>query len=265
MRGVKEMFRYVEPLITPTTKMVLGGREEVLADPRIDEILEEMEKLDIDFFIVSNGAALTERMLERLNSMRLCHLNVSVNSFDRMVHKGLSGGSELYPLVMENIERIARMNRRFTWSVSTVVTSMNVGELGEFVEAAVKLGVDGIRLLHLYRTEGDGRDWLDPGDYCKDLEKVRWELQGSGVWLRAFYPVAWSPECVAPWTQFWVTAGGDVYGCCWQVKALGNMDKQTAAEVWMGKGCAAERSRMRMGIPGDCTRCGEFQAEESKI
>lgn len=93
-------------------KVTLTGGEP-FAYPKLLEVIELLEKNDIEIAICTNGLAITEKFLESISHIEKIHFNVSLDGFSNKSHNKFRGGkiSNLFDIVISNIKILSKYKR----------------------------------------------------------------------------------------------------------------------------------------------------------
>jgi MoaA/NifB/PqqE/SkfB family radical SAM enzyme len=186
----------------------------------------------------TNGLLLNEENCKRLADAGLHCLYVSIDSPRPETHNSLRRVENLYERAMEGAAR-ARENGIYT-GLSTYATSESLasGEVEELINIAHDEGFHEITIF----------DCIPSGKYLKNTEMMlskdeKNQLRGlalkyhqsdwrMGVIAQA---VVNSPEgagCFGAYTQFYMTAYGDVNPCDFNPVTFGNVRKMSLQEIW---------------------------------
>jgi MoaA/NifB/PqqE/SkfB family radical SAM enzyme len=228
-----------------------GGEPLLIGD--LPDLIRYMKGLGLITSLCTNGALLAERA-DDLVSSGLDHIVVSMDG-SAGSHDRLRGVKGFHHLAVEGIDSIIgkRRDGQPTVSVRMLLHEDNIEEIPELVSRWDET-VDSILLqpLHngthnLYELGGG----LRPVSSTLRLRSI---LEMTGL-HRNFYNSLMvdyleDPErfrCLPCLAGHWVVRiapGGDVFPCVEQRELVGNLRRQSFAEIWKGKRFACARERL---------------------
>jgi MoaA/NifB/PqqE/SkfB family radical SAM enzyme len=226
--------------------------------------------------IYTNGQLLDEAKAERAVSSGLTELNVSVDAARPATYRRVRRGGRLEPL-HANIRRLLatreRARSRFPRvGLNFVMVNDNEGELPEFVEQAVDLGVDYINCISWAAYDWGFRNQRSADSYLRELEAAQARMQSLGITCRSMPEISteWTKEehpfaCNFVWGySFRVTFDGSVtLGCCTPFRetyTYGNLLEKDFWEIWNGPKIRKNREMAKQGIVPNrvCASCDMF-------
>ncbi len=214
----------------------VGG--EPLLNPDICELIRHVDKDQAIASMFTNGLLLTDENCRKLASAGLHCLYVSVDSPRPEVHDNLRRVKGLYQKAMEGAAR-ARENGIFT-GLSTYATSESLAN------------GDVEKLMNIARDEGFHEitifDCIPSGKYLKSTEMMLSEDEKNqlralakkyndsdwdmGVIAQAVVNSPTGAGCFGAYTQFYMTAYGDVNPCDFNPITFGNVSRMSLKEIW---------------------------------
>jgi MoaA/NifB/PqqE/SkfB family radical SAM enzyme len=214
----------------------VGG--EPLLNPDIFELVRYVDKNQAVVSMFTNGLLLTKENCRRLVEAGLHCLYVSIDSPRSEVHNKLRRVKNLYEQAMEGAA-CARESGILT-GLSTYATSESLasGEVEELMNIAHDKGFHEITIF----------DCIPSGKYLKNTEMMLTKEEKNSLCTLAkkYHESDWnmgviaqavvnSPEgagCFGAYTQFYMTAYGDVNPCDFNPVSFGNVRKTPLPEIW---------------------------------
>jgi MoaA/NifB/PqqE/SkfB family radical SAM enzyme len=236
----------------------------------------------------SNGLLLRGRKAKDLAASGLDELRVSIDGGAPETYKAVRG-VDGFARILGNLRRFAALKAALgveTPRVSLWITGMRstIGDLPELVRVAAANGVREVYLQRLVYSERGiatsdqalyGRAGVEQRDAVAEAlrlaDQLGVTLRGSGELGPAELvdrPQAGDAPwrgCHRPWRLMYLTANGNVLPCCiapfttmrYQDIVLGDLSRQSVAEVWDGDAYRAWRRAMLDGEPpAACAGCG---------
>ncbi len=209
----------------------------------------------------------------------------------REVHDGLLKQPGAFDRTLGALEAIAearqaKSQRTPLVHVTAVLQEGNVESLPELVPLVAQAGADILNLtLEIRFPSLEGLGTIDPAELPLDsvqlpriapdavrrcLDALRVEGAKAGIDVRmpsmpdeqivAYYSGGLRAEafrCLAPWTNLFVGAKGDVFPC--MIQTVGNIRETSLRAIWNGPELCAFRRRLRKGLFRVCAGCCEIQ------
>lgn len=151
--------------------ILTGG--EPLARPDLFEILERSADTQVKFSLATCGYFLDETTARRLKDLGVIFLSFSLDGANEEAHDAFRGEAGAYAAMMKGIEAARAAGLRF--QINTTVTKLNVGQVGQIAEQAVRLGAvcwNPFILVPVGRGEEIRDLLLEPQEYEKLLEEL---------------------------------------------------------------------------------------------
>jgi radical SAM protein with 4Fe4S-binding SPASM domain len=268
--------------------LIFSGGEPFLYS-RVADLLTLLKDLRLHATFCTNGTRLAP-VEDQLVGHPFVSLLVSLDG-PQAVNDDLRGIG-VYKTVTDRIKRLKSRAEPPYIGVQFTVRSENLGSMVQFCERMVDLGVDWILLnppwfvtlqeAAGYATFSDrqfhttahsqtgylGPCELDPEVFCRELARLRakpWPIQIScyfkgpkEIWDYA--NSAGRPPgndfCYKQWLRMDVLPSGQVTPCAQfpDIK-LGDLKRQTLAEIWNGQDYARFRQSLKTGLLPVCTKC----------
>jgi len=124
------------------------GGEPFLYKPTTELLERDINNRFCRYFFVTNGTLLNERILSRLCEIPIGFVAVSLDAATRETYNLLRKDSN-WDKVMSNLQGIAGLRRKkeFMFAIAMTVNTKNAGEIGKFVDLAIKFGAQPFILL----------------------------------------------------------------------------------------------------------------------
>jgi radical SAM protein with 4Fe4S-binding SPASM domain len=223
--------------------MMLIGLGEPFMDPKIYERIEFCHRHSISTLLSTNGTFLDEKASARVLDTPLEQLTFSFDGAKKESFEFYRKGAN-FEKVRNNFVRFARMKKERGSNLQIVVQMIrmerNAGEVEDFLKFWSEVqGVDQVRIkedeTNMLRPDAGhaGDDWKHPCHY---------------LWRGPMY----------------VKQNGDVFPCCQayimagDISAVGNLERQSLAEIWNSDEMQRMRSLHVTGRAGEidvCARC----------
>jgi MoaA/NifB/PqqE/SkfB family radical SAM enzyme len=244
----------------------LTGWGEPFLIHKFDEVLRHLVDLNTFqrfLFITTNGSLLNARHAEILRG----RINSFIVSFhaasEAMFNKIVTGTS--FVKTLHSIEKFVKAvdeedRRRIT--LHFVASTINYGEIVDYVKMASNIGVRNVRIGNVYTTRDNlGISLLSIKDaynsVINEAEAVGKEL-GVGFAARKFGEKIKKSKydyvrCSWPFDNCFIDMDGNLSVCCWISEQFGNIFDDDFESVWFGEKLAQLR-RSRSGNQ-NCKKC----------
>lgn len=267
-------------------KVHFTGGEPALR-PDLEALVAHAASRGLRVTLTTNGTRLDRARARALVEGGLRGVNVSIDGPVASVHDAVRGVPGAWAQALEGFKNLRkeRHRGRLRLSVNTVVTRLNAPSLADMPALLLKLGASSWSLLPVDQHTEDA---LRPSPaeiarYNADVApEVARRARRAGLFesdedaypfgraagalhegTQGLYALGYYRRrpCFAPFTHALVDHDGQVYVCCMQRGApvLGDLNRQSFAEVWSAAPYAAVRAGMRDGarLPA-CHRCDDF-------
>lgn len=264
---------------------ITGG--EPLLHPEITTLISEAKKRGRICSITTNGWLL-ERKAELLRDAGLDILIVSVDGL-KDTHNRIRG-ERSFERLRDGLAAVLRLPNRPLTFVAIAISDMNYDKLIPVYEQALKWGVDGMNINHLWLQTDTMSEAYNQRFSIFPADQVAWDVQPERIdvtrladdittirrrnWgarfllseapylnreeIAAWYqqpeqPVKYKTVCCG-WTRLKVWADGKVKPCRGWV--VGDVTQQHVMEIWNGRGYQDfRRTLAEHGMLPICTRC----------
>jgi pyruvate-formate lyase-activating enzyme len=127
-------------------RAVLGGGEPTL-DPELPAVVELLEGLGVKTLLTTNGHALNEKLIGKLEEAGLSGIRMSIRAFDDAIHRSYTGHTN--KLVLKNFRTLAKTRIRLIAEsilIPGLVEGNEIEKIAEFVASvnpAIPYRIDG--------------------------------------------------------------------------------------------------------------------------
>lgn len=256
------------------TLYVTGG--EPLMYPHLDMLFETAHKAECGLTMVTNGALLTDRNIERILRHGLFRVKFSLDAATQKTYAKIRGGN--LQKVLRNISRLAEAKRanNINWpmlEVGFVAMRSNILELPKFVTMAAGIGINHINVSY---GVAHVKEMIPESLFFMQREADRImtaarEIAGK-VGISIALPQSLfngesgasacasggcgSDVCEEPWRSMFLWPGGSMSMCCGGGGDTGNLNDATFTEVWNHKTRVAARKLVNTDHPpAQCLAC----------
>lgn len=268
-----------------------GG--EVFLRPDFLDLVEHAIGLGLKVNLTTNGTLVTKAAARRLAELGVNGVSISLDGPTRKVHDTVRGRDGAFKRTLRAIRWLRAASDGLRLRVNFVVMRRNYRLLPEMVRLAGELGATDLvpmpvdekgarrsrlsarqirehnreiapRVLELRRELGFPAPPRVVYPFGVTEDEIR--LSARGLYARGFYE---RRSCLAPWLHAFFAWDGSAYLCCMtngRIEAVGNVGRQSVAEVFHGPALRAVRAEFAAGrqLPA-CQRCDLFLAENARL
>ena len=255
----------------------LGG--EPLIEERFLELLEETVSRGMDITFPSNGTLLDQATLDRLWTLGMRYLTISLDSHDPQTFEKIRGRKGVFETVTDTIQRARE--KGFDVIVNAVLTKLNSQHFPRLIELLLKLEVKVLKVIDEFPV-GRGMANLEslslsPQEYqdfynfmlgeieprYRDRLDIRLNprftfLGKEGKKNKATEASAIDYRCSAGRSQCFCSAEGDIYPCYLfygeKEFLAGNIFKHPFDEIWKDEKSFSYFRELAGSVP-DCEPC----------
>jgi len=234
-----------------TSGIGFTGGEPLVRDD-IFELLRHSKNLGMHTHLNTNGLALDEKCIGRLFEIGIDSINISLDGAESRTHDRIRKSAGLFDRIMKAIQMIKeRQNdNHIELTLVSVINKDNIDEIGELVQLAERVGVDGIGFMpvHPY-LEKDGDKVLfsenyDPRirrltEYLIEKKKSSDIIDNSAGYIKLFQAGLEGKEsplkCIAGYSSIAVDCYGQVFPCMPWIeigKKAGSINEMPLKEIW---------------------------------
>ncbi len=237
-----------------TKIILLCGEGEPFLHPQIFRIIEIIRKNNMEVEIMTNCYHLNEVQIKYLAKFRIKKILVSLHAATPYTFKRIRPNRndvDFYKII-NNIKFLKKTSATKIYLIN-VISSLNIREIPKMLQLGNKLKIDRIVFKPLVLSEELPSSLKIPLRIKKDFVKTKntytiynvsnninkyiKHLLTSNLTLnkRKITKVEKILPCYIPWTLSTIDLNGNVIGCVYSKKLLGNIYKDTFSSIWFGK------------------------------
>jgi MoaA/NifB/PqqE/SkfB family radical SAM enzyme len=268
---------------------VSGGEPTLYRD--LAELITYMSARDLRVTMTTNATLISRERAKALVEAGLRGVNVSLDSPEPRLHDRMRGLKGSWKRTLKGVRHLRRYLKKGKLRLNTVVGRLNYASLVDLPDMAADLGADAINLIPMDDHTGDlhrlnKRQIVDYNeriapaiaDRALALGLIRRPVQvypfgtthaaiaqsKTGLYARGYYEQS---PCFAPWTHALINHLGQVSICCMlrEGPILGDLRRQSLAEIWHGPAYAALRARTDLPLFSACRRCDDFLDQNRQL
>lgn len=219
--------------------LAIGGGEP-LTRKDLFEVISCAKKNDVLVSIVTNGMLITARIAEKLNSLALANITVSIDGLKEN-HDFIRGEGN-FEKAVRGIKTLVRYVSSAKLSMRVVINAKNTKDCPKLIELAEELGLGSIRLTpmlpagraienkHLLLTQEQYLQFLKD---CHEVKsKIEVVLPDQRPDLGTLRPEGFGGHCGRE--VCWITQTGEVYPCIFygDSYSAGNVRNARFIDLW---------------------------------
>jgi MoaA/NifB/PqqE/SkfB family radical SAM enzyme len=257
--------------------LTLSCLTEPLMNRDLVDRLELLKTHPVPFVeMITNGTLLTERVSAKLVEVPIHRLGISLDGATAETYEAIRIGASFDKLIA-NLRHFLEIRRAASspWPrlrLLYVLSERNLGEFEEFLALARSLEADAVDVRTVNPFAGAQERGTTAETFWEEVQQVQVRLE---EWCRATGTenvgymrdrpgeiVLYDEEgrkrtCRRPWTTASIHFNGDVQICAtWERGPVGNLVRQSFAEIWQGEPLARLREEFEREKPGiDCVHC----------
>lgn len=228
------------------------GGGEPLIYKGLFEILKVCKDNNIMAGLTTNGVSLDRQAAERLITLSIFNCNISIDAADAKTHDYLRGVPGSFDKAMNATENIFRANKdnkkttRVIWKMT--VNKKNIEQVPALIYLANKMKINGVNFQPVHKLTKQVKDelWVMDIVLLRNIVEETIELKKRGypimagenairLWEDHFCGKNicsnYNRHCTVCFTNYQIRQNGDVVFCD-EVGAIGNIQKQSAFEIW---------------------------------
>lgn len=224
--------------------VTFSGGGEPLCYHSIGDTLRLVQRLGMDYSMITNGQALEGEAVEMLKDAKW--VRVSFDACKPGTYEGIRR-VDTYEKVVYNIGNFAKAkSRECTLGINCVVTKQNYREIFEICKLAKGMGADNIKLSPLMVKDGEaGYHEMIKDTVTEQINRAKSQLEGCSFRVVDKYTDDLSMEegyekkyhrCIIQELFTVIAADSKVYRChqtaYTEAGEIGDLKKQTFREIW---------------------------------
>ena len=269
---IDKIFKQIDDL--PELETVhFGGFGEPLTHPRFIELATQVKDKGYRAEVITNGQLMDQSKAEKLIEIGFNKVVFSIDAPKKETLESIRKNADI-DKILKNIKRLSDLRTSKSnldiW-LEFVAMKSNIDQLGDLIELASELNLDGIIITNLipYTEDMVGEELYDT-----DEEKIKAKL-GGYVSLHTSYPemklrtdrkcnfiknssasINWKGE-VVPCYPLLHNYQVYIYGRCRDNKSYnyGNVNEKDLKDIWQQDDYVRFRSRVKHGDFPSCTDC----------
>jgi MoaA/NifB/PqqE/SkfB family radical SAM enzyme len=247
MLSLDKMREIISDCIDMGVKCIqIDGGGEPTTHPDLATVLRDIVASPMDLGMLTNGLALKQEHIDMLKYASWVRFSLdAANPITFADVKGVD--KKAFDIVIKNIKKMIKCNKKATISINFVVTKRNWCEIIEATKMVRDLGADNIRIAGCGQSEGVAYyDYIMDGVQIKIKEAKKYETKSFKV-ISTFHErledmrstVQDYEKC--PMSQLVTFIGADygVYLCCTKMYSpeglIGSIKEQSFKELWESK------------------------------
>ncbi|MDD3626596.1 MAG: radical SAM protein [bacterium] len=271
-RSIFDKLEYFFPYLL---RVDLSGDGEPLLNQDLYYFIERLKLFKIFVSFITNGLLLNRKKSDMLLEYGLDQMIFSIDSPREDIYKKIRIGSDL-KIVSDNLKYISNKRRELGnplfISINTILMKENEEDIRMLIDFASKIKADQLiinpllyypdeKYLKFYNEHKPSV--IDRPDWKEQLQMYKTEALDKGLdFQTAFFSEGQELSesdsfCAEPWTTIYVLPLGEVRTCCLNEVAYGDLNKNTAGEIWFGE--AFKRLRFQINSNSDlnifCRNC----------
>lgn len=245
-------------------KTIFSGGE-ILLHPHLFPILEECRRLNLMILLQSNLVALTEADVQRIKSLDVFNIQVSLYSTDEHIHDTITRRKGSFAKTKSSLELLVKND--IPALIACPVMEANYSTVRSLYRYAKELGVDiYFDFMMMARCDGCSDNLNTRLNVKQAKEMVKFDLESNPFFIEAISDASSLEEalskkyarrramCNILSSTLCIDSDGTLYPCPgWNDMKLGNIESATLSDVWKGEN--AEKLR-RISI-NDFAKCKE--------
>lgn len=265
---IHSLLKDIAKHFSPWRIQLTGG--EPLLHKNIFDIIQASVALGFETGMVTNGSLITPTIAERMLSMGLFNINISLDSLVPEKHDYVRGFPGAFATTKRGIHNLleARKNRKATDTkliIKTVISNNNIDELLELIDYTQHNDLDGILFQPLQRNFASKPDanWFNHSDLwirnpqtadrvldaiiarkekCSVIINSRRNLTLAKTYFRNPSQAVIN-SCVSGYSNLVIGCDGNCYLCA-PYPSIGNIREESIFKIWTGERARQVRKQM---------------------
>ncbi len=233
------------------------GYGELLLMPDINNFLRYINKTLPEQFktFFTNGIALKDKNF----TGGKYNIIVSLHASNKELHKRIVG-TDNFDYIISNIKSAVKQ-KNINVTLYSVLNTMNINDMCNFIELAAKLKVNNVVFRYLTVFEPKHFDlsvFMDRKNANENITKAVLLSEKLGIPVKVpemfFNGKKTNIMCMQPWNYCYIETQGTVNPCCYADKNIGDLNNAEFSELWNSKKYRLLRKNIIEGKP--CNACG---------
>lgn len=269
---IRDIEKILDGLESRKTVLYLTGGEPFLRDD-LPEIIALIKKKGFHCSISTNGLLISEEKTPWLKEFSPDHFMISLNGFESE-HDALASSGGAFKKVTGGIRYLVESGKAGQISVNTILSSMNIERLADFLRMVKKLGVRNVSFQHGMPTKEGSVNRLfgsiDPEMLNSAIKTVKKEARLLKMRVRfipelkpgevkEWYSKSYTRRCLYPYFAARVDQAGGVYPCPRIFRPFASIKEKSLSEIWRGNDYRNFRKKIRKTrLSPECLNCCKF-------
>lgn len=258
-----KIFDKVRPFFRTAERVLFAGFGEPLMHPDYMAMLKEIKKAGPYVYAFSNGILMNEAAGRALVDNGMDMICISMGGGTPETYRKIRG-VDAFATVTENIRQVAEYKKSRgkdlpLISFNIVAMRSLLSELEEIVELAHQIGVNHIAMPNLVAQGSEMVSeslWLCRDEAFVSLAKAAACATHHGItFIQPKLNVGQLP-CNALFNRLNINWDGSIMSCTAERYITGDLNRQTIADIWNGRGMQALRRKViTKGLEAVCPNC----------
>lgn len=268
-----QTFLCTRPFWKTAREILLGGNGEPFLHSRYLDMARELKKEGCFVHCFSNGLLINEDISKKLVAAQYDRIAVSIGGATAQTYKYIRGVDGFHQVV-KNLRKLKEIKKVLGVRKPEIhfnIAAMNsvIRELSDLVRLASELDVTFIDVFHLWvffdRVRHES-PWLKIDAAQEEMSRAKEVAKELGVGLRlpSFEPR--ESFCSHPFDHFLVRWDGKIVSCSHERFLLGDINKESPAEIWNSASWRQLRRRIwQNGYRKTCPPCHLWQINKKEL
>lgn len=263
----------LEKVLPGVARAFLSGGGEPLLHPRFFDLVRALKRHRIEVYFNSNATLLHEEIRRRIIAAGVDTISFSVDAATPETYRRLRTPAD-FRQTLENIRGLDRLKRKLNsprpfLNLQFTLWDENEHELEKMVPLAAELGINHLVIEPLtpvynfdleyrafYETHAVPAERVLPALRRASAAARKLGLIFSSHYLFAAQNPAPPKTCPQPWLTFGVRVDGRVFTCCGMIEPMGDLGRESFADIWNGPKYRELRRQLACGeMPAVCGWC----------
>jgi MoaA/NifB/PqqE/SkfB family radical SAM enzyme len=237
------------------------GDGEPLMNPELMDIIHYASLNDIHTVLTTNGALLTQQIVNQLTREKVYHIHISVDAAEAELYEKLRFGSD-WKLINENLRLVGKSG--IPLCINVVLTQQNMSQMLKIVQLAYEVGAKEITFLMPICAYGDDTKIRPKANAQNEILFADAKALCDKLGIKWIFPLTLNPtfrRFSFPFIRPEISLEGDLWACCYSLGRgttwvesrevtippgtynMGNMFKKGFKDVWYGPKYQALRKK----------------------
>lgn len=284
----KKALLSIKQFVGPYLLQITGGEPLLWHD--VYDLVAFCNEQGIQWGLITNGSALTEKNVEKLVNAKPFNIDISVDSSTAAIHDKIRGFKGSFGKIEQGIAHLKAARKQqhyFPIRIKTTVHRINFYDLPNLVDWVVKIGADSVDLspVRVWKPEDIVALNIDSNEEHQALKSIidrLVEMKSAGAPIETSeeklmgmvghfnknFVAHGLKECRVGLRDYHIGPSGDVK-ICWFYDKIGNVREASAAEIWRLEAARHTRDAtlkcVKFGSPRCATSCLAHRSLKQEI